>query len=238
MSPVQPRVYTVILEWLEDKLRSGDISIGDKLPAERQLAEDFGISRASVREAIRVLDAMGLVRSGTGSGPNAGAVVISEPSSALAWALRMHVATRSLPVKDIVHTRVLLESQAALEAAHGPETPERAHTLAEARQILDLMDDPDLPSDTFHEHDAHLHILLTSLAGNIVVETIMDSLRQATIGYVAEMVAHLPSWADTRDQLQKQHRDILAAVEDRDGERASEALRHHIEWFYSLRREL
>ncbi|GEO95052.1 FadR/GntR family transcriptional regulator [Kocuria turfanensis] len=81
--PTASRMYTVVLDWLEERLRSGEISVGDKLPGERQLAEEFGISRASVREAIRILDAMGLVRSSTGSGPAAGAVVISEPSAAL-----------------------------------------------------------------------------------------------------------------------------------------------------------
>ncbi|MDO5635177.1 MAG: GntR family transcriptional regulator, partial [Micrococcus sp.] len=104
------RTYTVILDWLEDQLRSGEIRVGDKLPGERILAERFGISRPSVREATRILDAMGLVRTATGSGPNSGAIVISEPSAALSWALRMHVATRSLPVADIVRTRILLET--------------------------------------------------------------------------------------------------------------------------------
>ncbi|HKM25778.1 MAG TPA: GntR family transcriptional regulator, partial [Corynebacterium sp.] len=79
-----PRAYSVVLDWLEEQLRSGEIVVGDKLPGERALAEQFSISRASVREATRILDAMGLVRSGVGSGPNAGAIVISEPSAALA----------------------------------------------------------------------------------------------------------------------------------------------------------
>lgn len=90
------RAYTVVLAWVEERLRSGELSIGDKLPSERVLAERFDISRASVREAVRILDVMGLVRSATGSGPSSGATVISEPSAALGWALRMHIATKSL----------------------------------------------------------------------------------------------------------------------------------------------
>lgn len=232
MPTPQPRAYTVILDWLEERLRSGDISVGDKLPAERQLAEDFSISRASVREAIRVLDAMGLVRSATGSGPNAGAVVISEPSTALAWALRMHVATRSLPVRDLVQTRLLLETQSAVEAAAAPNSPERAQVLEQAAQLLSVMDDPDLPTDQFHTHDAQFHILLASLAGNVVVETIMTSLRHATISYVREAVSGLDNWRDVSCTLQQQHREILQTVKERRGGDAAEALRHHIIWFY------
>ena len=61
--------YTIVLDWLEAELRSGAVAVGDKLPGERTLAERFGISRASVREATRMLEAMGLIRASAGSGP-------------------------------------------------------------------------------------------------------------------------------------------------------------------------
>ncbi len=231
--PTASRMYTVVLDWLEERLRSGEISVGDKLPGERQLAEEFGISRASVREAIRILDAMGLVRSSTGSGPAAGAVVISEPSAALGWALRLHVATRSLPVRDLVQTRLLLETQSALEAATAPETPEREAALGRAAELVAAMDDPLLPDEQFHAHDAAYHVLLSSLAGNVVVETVMSSLRQATISYVQETVAGLEEdWPQVRSTLQQQHHEILRAFQERRGQDAAAALREHITWFF------
>ncbi|XTR53264.1 FadR/GntR family transcriptional regulator [Pseudarthrobacter sp. So.54] len=91
--------------------------LGGRLPAERTLAEQLQVSRTSVREAIRVLEAMGVLRAGVGSGPEAGTVVIADPTAALGSALRLHVATSHLPVKDIVETRVLLESWAASRAS-------------------------------------------------------------------------------------------------------------------------
>lgn len=232
-----PRAFSIVLDWLEAQLRSGDISVGDKLPGERALAEKFDISRASVREATRILDAMGLVRSSVGSGPNAGAIIISEPSPALAWALRMHIATRSLPARDVVQTRLLLEMQSARDAAEVdrcPDSPQRGESLDRARELLTQMDDADLPADDFHQLDAQFHILLTSLAGNAVVETMMTSLRDATIGYVQETVARLDDWADTAQTLQQHHWRILTAVEKREGDKAAELLREHIKWFYRL----
>ena len=230
--PAVTRTYTLVLDWLEERLRSGEISVGDRLPAERHLAEEFGISRASVREAFRVLDAMGLVRSSTGSGPNAGAIVISDPSAALGWALRMHVANRSLRIRDLAQTRLLLETQSAHEAATAPDTPQRTAILDQATELVAAMDDPDLPDERFHAHDAQFHILLASLAGNVVVETIMASLRQATIGYVQETVAGLDDWPQVRRTLQEQHREILRAFQERRGEDAAAALREHITWFF------
>ena len=232
--PSAPAAYTLVLDWIEAQLRTGHLSVGDKLPGERHLAEQFGISRASVREAVRILDVMGLVRSATGSGPSAGAVVISEPSKALGWALRMHIATRSLPVQDIAQTRLLLETQSALDAAAAPDSDQRSEILNQAAELLQTMDDPDLPSGWFHEHDSQFHTLLSSLAGNVVVETIMDSLRQATISYVQETVAGLPNWTDVRCTLQDQHKAILEAFRDRRGHDAADALHHPITWFYSL----
>jgi GntR family transcriptional repressor for pyruvate dehydrogenase complex len=233
--PTASRMYTVVLDWLEERLRSGEIRLGDKLPGERQLAEEFGISRASVREALRILDIMGLVRSSTGSGPASGAILISEPSAALAWALRMHVATQALPVRDLVQTRLLLETQSAVEAASAPETPARAAALAQAAELVAAMDDPSLPDERFHAHDAEFHVLLSSLAGNLVVETIMSSLRQATIGYVQETVACLEDWPRVRRVLQEQHHGILRAFQERRGQDAAAALREHISWFFGLR---
>lgn len=230
------RAYTAILDWLEEQLRSGAISTNDKLPGERALAEQFGVSRASVREAVRVMDAMGLIRSATGSGPRAGAIVVSEPAAPLGWALRMHVATRALPVRDIVDTRILLETDAARRAAV-VDHPRREAVLIEAASLLDRMDDADLPSDDFHRLDAEFHVLLTSLGGNVVAETMLGSLRQATIGYVAETVPGLPDWAGVRGTLQRQHRDILDAVVARDGDTAARLLAEHIRWFYAHSRD-
>lgn len=230
------RASAVVLDWLEDQLRTGAIRVGDKLPGERVLAERFGISRASVREAVRVLDAMGLVRTATGSGPRAGAIVISEPSAALAWALRMHVATKALPVADIVSTRLMLETGAA-RRAYGPQGrtgKERDETLRRAGELLDRMDVPDLPADRFHRLDAEFHVLLSTLGGNVVVETMMSSLREATVGYVQETVAGRRDWARVRDRLQQQHRAILAAYRGEDVEATVAALREHILWFSGL----
>ncbi|MCT1917391.1 FadR/GntR family transcriptional regulator [Kocuria rhizophila] len=223
--------YTVVLDWLEQQLRSGGLRVGEKLPAERTLAEDFGISRASVREAVRILAAMGLVRTATGSGPQSGATVISNPSAALGWALRMHIATRSLPVSDVVSTRILLETQSSLDAASS-ETGERDRVLAEAEQMLDRMEDPEVGDEEFHALDAQFHLHLASLGGNVVLETIMASLREATIGYVQETVAATSDWPGIRERLQEQHRAIHRATRARDGERAARLLREHIMWFY------
>jgi DNA-binding FadR family transcriptional regulator len=223
------RAHDAVLRHIEDSLRSGEIKLGDRLPGERALAEQFGISRASVRDAVRALEVMGVVKSATGSGPNAGTIVVSDPSAALGSALRLHVASQRLPVKDIVEARIMMETWSLEHAAGAPWEPGQ---LEEARGLLEAMDRAGLPSAAFTALDAQFHVALSSLAGNAVVSTMMDSLREAIRTYVDEAVAARGAWDDLVATLREQHWGILEAVEARDGERAARLVREHIEWFY------
>lgn len=227
------RSYDLLLENIEADLRSGAISLGDQLPGERTLAETYGISRASVREGIRILDAMGVLRSSSGSGPKSGAIIISEPSAGLSSALRLHMASSRLPVADIVQTRVLLETWAANAAAARMPSEAADEALARAAALLEAMDAPDIEREAFHLLDARFHVELSSLAGNAVIETMMASLSGAISGYVKNAVDGMENWPDILPQLQSQHHGIHAAVAARRGDDAARLLREHIEWFYS-----
>jgi GntR family transcriptional repressor for pyruvate dehydrogenase complex len=219
------RTHQLVLQWIEDQLSDGQLAVGGRLPAERSLAEQLGVSRTSVREAIRILEAMGVVRAGVGSGPDAGTVVISDPAAALGSALRLHVATQHLPVSDIVETRVLLESWAAARAR--PDAPE----LARAASLLDDMDaGPDV--DEFLALDVRFHLALADAAGNAVVSAMMGSLREAIQGYAGKLTANLPDWDATAARLRSEHREILAAIRKDDGDRAAELVAAHIEGYY------
>ncbi len=218
---MQERSYSILLENFERRLRLGELRVGDRLPSERTLAEQYGISRPSVREALRILGALGLIRSSTGSGPKSGAIVISEPSDALSWALRMHIATRNLP-------------PAARAAANAPDSPERDLALENAREHLREMDLPQVSNERFHFCDTRFHYELSKLGGNIVLDTVIDSLHMATISYVQEAVPLLRDWDSVKQTLQDQHRGIYEAISTRDEDAAYERVCEHIKWFYSL----
>ncbi len=106
-------------------------------------------------------------------------------------------------------------------------------TLAEADALLDRMDDPALPAADFRELDATFHVLLVRLAGNALVEAVMTGLRGAIESYVAAGSAALPSWERTAARLRAEHRAVLSAVAEGDGERAAREVRAHIEGFYA-----
>jgi len=225
-----PRAYEAVLASIEADLRAGRLRLGDRLPGERTLSERHGISRASVRDAIRILDVMGVVRTAVGSGPNSGAVVISNPAAGLSSTLRLHVATRHLPVADIVQARILMETWAAGAATKRAADDE---ALARAGELLALMDDPALDRESFHDLDSQFHVLLSTLAGNAVVSAMMDSLRLSIMDYVRESVPSHEQWQPVAQTLRDQHHGILDAVVARDGDLAARLLREHIEWYFA-----
>ncbi|HEX9227633.1 MAG TPA: FCD domain-containing protein [Arthrobacter sp.] len=220
------RTHQLVLQWIEGQLSSGQLALGGRLPAERSLAEQLQVSRTSVREAIRVLEAMGVLRAGVGSGPDAGTVVIADPTAALSSALRLHVATSHLPVRDIVETRVLLESWAASRAR--PESP----ALAEASRLLEQMDGC-AETEEFLALDVRFHLALADAAGNAVVSAMMGSLREAIQEYAGRLTGNLPDWDATATRLRAEHRGILAAITDHDGGRAARLVADHIEGYYA-----
>ncbi|HWD83780.1 MAG TPA: FCD domain-containing protein, partial [Kribbella sp.] len=226
---VHMKNYELVLHRVEADLAAGRLRIGGRLPGERVLADQLGISRPSVREAVRVLEAMGVVRTATGSGPEAGAVIVAEPVSPLTAVLRLHLATNHLPMRDVVETRLLLESWAAREAAG------RSLGVGElkvASELLDRMDDTGLSPEEFHLLDAEFHVALSALAGNVLIAAVMASLRSAIHGYVMAAVPNLPDWEGTAVGLRAEHRVILAAVRGGEAERAGELVTAHIRGFY------
>ncbi len=148
------------------------------------------------------------------------------PTAALGSALRLHVATSHLPVKDIVETRVLLESWAASRAR--PESP----ALAEAARLLEQMDSC-AETEAFLALDVRFHLALADAAGNAVVSAMMGSLREAIQDYAGRLTGNLPDWDATAARLRAEHRGILAAITGHDGGQAAQLVADHIEGFYA-----
>lgn len=214
------------MAWVTEELSSGRLRIGDRLPGERALAETLGVSRATTREALRVLEALGAIRSSTGSGPTAGTIVTAAPEQALSLALNLQLATSHVGPRHIAEVRELLETWAALHS-----DPERGD-WATAERLLALMDDPDLPIEHFLAHDAQFHVALSKAADNPLISTLMESLRISISEHTAERARSLPDWAATADRLRTEHREILDALRSGDGERGAELLRAHIDGYY------
>jgi GntR family transcriptional repressor for pyruvate dehydrogenase complex len=200
-----------------------------------------------VREAIRVLEAMGLIRTATGSGPESGAILIADPAAPIGSALRWHLASSHLPVADLVDTRILIETWAVDLAASRMirasglvaeqigrnDQQSSVPEVLELRRLLDQMDDTGLRASDFLALDTQFHVKLAELAGNAVVAAIMTAMREAIQGYVTAAVDRLPDWNSMAVRLRREHQGILNAVSAGERELASRRVADHIQGFYA-----
>ncbi len=220
------KAHETVMGWVTAELQSGRLSIGDHLPGERALAETLHVSRGSLREALRVLEALGTIRTSTGSGPRSGTIITAAPEQALALALDMQLATRHVEHAHIVEVRLLLETWAAEHADR-----ERGD-WAEAAKLLERMDEPALPVEDFLQLDAAFHVTLSRAAGNPLISTLMDALRTSIADHTLARAQSLPDWSTTAARLRAEHRGILEHVRAGDREGAARLLGEHIEGYY------
>jgi DNA-binding FadR family transcriptional regulator len=222
------RAWRVVLEKIETDLLDGRLEPGDRLPPERELATTLGVGRSSVREALRVLEVMGLIRTGTGSGPTSGAIIIATPRGGMSTLLRLQVAAQGFPLDDVVQTRLVLES-AVVDALAG----DPSRSTVDAHIVLDAMDAEDLTTAEFLSLDAQLHLALAEASGNAVIAAMMGGLRTAIESYVQAGAAKLPDWRTTAARLRREHRAILEAVDTGDAALARTLIHDHITDYYA-----
>jgi DNA-binding FadR family transcriptional regulator len=222
----EPKAWEGVLAHIEARLVDGHLRPGDHLPAERALAADLGVARSSVREAIRVLEAMGLVRTQTGSGPSSGAIIVARPVGGMQALMRLQVAASGFPVADVVRTRLLLETAVAADLAEHPGE------LEDARHLLDTMDDPALTPEEFLALDAQFHLALADASGNAVVAATMSGLRSSIEGYVLAGAARIPDWESMAVRLRAEHRGVVEAIAAGDPAEARIRIHDHISGYY------
>jgi GntR family transcriptional regulator, transcriptional repressor for pyruvate dehydrogenase complex len=224
----QRRAFEKILGQIEEAIVQGRLQSGDRLPSERELAESFGASRASVREALRVLEAFGVVVARRGTGPNAGSIVADGTQTGLHSALRLSMSLLQIPPGDVVDVRAVLEARAAQHAA----TRASAEDIAQLRAIVAAMPAADDIAE-YNRLDTEFHIELARASGSVLLPVLMEALRATVKRLMLETLASLDDWIDARDRLIIEHTEIIDAVAARQPDVAAITVRDHVLRFYA-----
>jgi len=209
------RLYQDIVAQIEALLDRGDLRPGDQLPTERTLAEQFQVSRASVREALRALELLGIVETHAGGGTfvrRAAARDLARPLSAL--------ISRGHPVADVIEVRGLIEPAVAACAAERVTREE----LAELRAIIVAQERKVSAGESYVDEDTRFHELIGRAAGNELLVTMLAAIFDV-------LRASREEWLQTNARAHASvdaHRRILAALEAHDAAAAREASADHI----------
>jgi DNA-binding FadR family transcriptional regulator len=222
---VRSPVYLQVAEQLREAILAGELAPGEELPTERELSQSFGVSRASVREALRALQAQGLIAR---SGAPGRAVVAGEVAAPARDALVNLLRLNRVDLDDLVDFRCVLESAAVRLAARGGD-PAR---LEEAREALSEMHSGELTIEAFDEADVRFHVALVRASGNEAMHLVMLALRRAVARHLLEALRAEPDRRATLRRLTREHAAILKAVEGGDADRAATLVDRHIRGFY------
>lgn len=217
--------FEIALQHLDAEILAGRYANGSRLPAERDLAAQLGVSRGAVREAIRVLQAQGILVSGAGRGN--GTRVQATPTNAMGRILRLQLALDVVSFADLTETRVALE-RAACGAAARRREPE---PLNRARRIQDRMR-TELDPDPFNDLDTQFHVALAEAGDNRLMSDITVAIRRAVQTPISIAEHAHAQWSEVRQTLVTQHDAMLAAICDGDPELATRLTEEHIRHAY------
>ena len=217
------RTYEEVVEQIRRKILDGELRVGDRLPGERQLSEMLGVSRASVREAMRVLESMAIIRARTGTGPGSGSVIVGEPGPALGDTLIMNAALATISLDEVIDVRCMLERAAILQVIERAD----AASIAELRGLVEAMR-AESDARIFLGYDAEFHLRLAEVSGNRLLAYLMASLRGVIHEVLSRIFPHVAEWDDLRPVVVEEHAEIVDLIEARDAAAAVERLEAHI----------
>ena len=218
------RAHELVIDAIEERIMAGDLRVGDPLPPEREFAAQLDVSRAGVREAVRVLESSGILRSSPGSGPSAGTFVAALPRQALTRLLRLHVALTNFRIDDLISTRVALERASVHLAAVAPDQDK----LAQARDAVEIMEAQGVTREVFNDADTNFHIALAEASGNDFVASLTAAIRESMRAPILAALLQIEDWESLADTLKAEHRQILTAVEAGDADLAMQRAEEHI----------
>ena len=222
------RAYELVIKRVEEQIVSGALRVGDRLPAERDLAGMLGVSRAAVREAMRALAAHGVVRAGVGVGPDGGTVLTSMPSEALTQMLRLHIALANFPMADVIEARVMLERRSArLAAQQGSD-----EDICTVGALMQAMEDAREDRVVFNEIDTRFHVAIAEAGRNRLVADMTTAIRDSMRGMILSSFQANSDWEELVAVLLTQHRAVYDAIAARDGAGAADAVEFHIRYAY------
>lgn len=207
------RVPQAVAARLQRAIGDGTLAIGSQLPSQRELSEQFGVSRASLREAVSMLATLGLVDIKPGLG-----VFVTNPSQRGPLWRFSHAAS----VRDVYEVRLALEGAAAALAAQRMGDCGLLQIATLVDDIASALERADLVAMTVA--DAAFHDLIVDAAGNPLISSMYRSARGLMVETQRAPMA-------TRERLAEtvaEHKAIYAALGTRDAERTGEAMRRHI----------
>ncbi|MDP1714489.1 MAG: FadR/GntR family transcriptional regulator [Anaerolineales bacterium] len=217
--PIQSeRLYEQIVSQIEQRIEAGDLKVGDQLPSERELAEQFAVSRTAVREAVKALRQKGLVE----IRPGRGTFITNGTTDSIrnSLGLLMIFGGKDGSI-NLVEVREILEPEIAALAA----TRITNEYIAVMQEAVEVMDRALADVDVFVEADLDFHLALAEATQNPFIPILMDSI----IELLREQRKRIGLTKGGLQRGQVHHKRILGAITRHDPQAARQAMQDHLQ---------
>lgn len=222
----QNRIFQDVVHQVQEAIVSGRLKEGERLPSERELKEMLGTSRSTVREALRVLEHMGLIEIRLGMG--GGAVVKSVSTDQISASLDLLIRTRKISLAHLAEFRECAEGEVMGLAARRITPREMRELTALLKKAEACVDRGTEAVEEFLNLDKELHLAFARMSDNPVffytLKTIHDNIKHYFDNFLTM----------ERKEMEENYRDmhdIVEALKQRDGETAGRIVRAHVRRF-------
>jgi GntR family transcriptional repressor for pyruvate dehydrogenase complex len=208
------RVTAKLISQIKQMISNGTIAPGNKFPPERELAKDFGVNRASVRQVLKVLEMMGVLAQKVGDGTylsNSAETILNEPLDFL-------VLLDDLSHHELFETRLIVEPELTARAAERATTED----LNALRNSISAMQNSKTTQDRLNA-DMAFHDAIFRASGNRICHLLFKQIHRTVLC----SMSHLSNRVSLEQPLMY-HRKIYAAIKARDSEAARRTMREHI----------
>lgn len=226
---VEPvRMYQRIVTQVEEAVLKGELHPGDHLPSEREMVAQFGTSRSTVREALRVLESNGVIRSRPGD-PH-GPEVLPFSSDALSRQLTRLTRVEGLSLAELLGFRMILDGSAARMAAR-LRTDEQ---LAELEATIVAMEEAlDKGFHEFSESDVAFHDVVARASRNTLIDVCQQVVRRAVVTLIEEHLTRTETGGELRSESLRHHTEVFEAIRAGDAAAAARISRRNLYNYYS-----
>ena len=205
-----------LVSGLKEMISSGELQPGSKLPPERELAKQFGVNRASVRQALKALDVMGIVHQRVGDGT----YLTQDASTTLGAPLDFLILVDGISFQELFEARRIVEPELAARAAVR-RSEEDMEELEKA--VAAMKANPDMDAEKLADLDLQFHEIIWHASGNRVCQRMFSSLHRA----LSRSLAVTNSLRDEGTPVTA-HDHICKAIKDGDGVTARTLMFEHL----------
>lgn len=227
--PVQPvRAYQRIVEQIEEALARGDLSPGQRLPSERELVTQFAVSRSTVREALRVLESNGVVRSRPGD-PN-GPEILPYSQGALRKQMVRLARVDGLTLSELIGFRMIMDG-AAIQLASRLRTDEQLEEME--RSLVAMQAAIEVDFEAFSEADVAFHDAVAQASRNSLIQVCNEVVRGVVLSLISDKIAKARNSRALMLESLQHHCEVVEAIRAGDGHAAARVARQNLYDYYA-----